>query len=340
MINSENQFTFRLFIIDTVVVLSVLLFNIYIRSITVVKFATSGETQEILMVRKYADYFPTITLISVVIIIVTLIVSLLLLNNEQKRVKRRLSVLVNLFRQIGLTEIDAIDPILTDYELQVIDAWNDSVHEINHQKDQREKYIKGMVHDLKTPIQILKANARMFLLEFGDNEYVDAIRDELELLERTILKYLVVEKITYFEKVTLTHENIADYFEKIISRYQKLGFAITIKYLNTYNYFNVDKQMLSKIIVNIIENAMKHGVEKSMEIVIDDQQINFTNRIADDLEISNIFNAKKRYYSTNGNGLGIDIIKTYTKLLKWHVSSSKSGDKFTVELRYANIENK
>lgn len=307
--------------------------NIYIRSLTTIEVSVVDSSPIVEVISTYADQYEIITVVSMIILIVSLTISIYVLISENKKIFTRLNFLVGLFDQVGLSKIESDNEILTDYDMQVIDAWNRSVDEIDYLNELRENYFKNMVHDIKSPIQILSMNIEMLKLSNADNDFVLAIEEELKILEKSVTNYLMVEKITFFEKVENINLNIDQYFEKIKDRYGRLNYKIEVQRDPKIENIYTDKTMFSRIVENLIDNGIKYGVGKKIHILIEKNQIVFTNELNVETEIPDIF-SRKRHYSLMGNGLGVEIINTYIRLLGWSIQSKTIEKKFIVTIEY------
>lgn len=336
--NKLNSKHLSIIIVVLNFILAVIIFgvNIYIRSLTTIQVNIVNDKQVVEVVSSYADYYEIITIISSIILIFSLTTSLYIIISDHKKISKRLSVLVGLFDQVGLSKIESDNKVLTDNEMQVIDAWNRSVEEIDYLNELREKYFKNMVHDIKTPIQILSMNIEMLKLSHhnpDDDEFVLAIDDELKILEKSVTNFLMIEKITFFEKVESADLNIDNYFQKIIDRYARLDCRIVVKHNPEIESIYTDEAMFSRIVENLIDNAIKYGIGKKITIVIEADSIVFTNDLKDDVDIADIF-GRERHYSLMGNGLGVEIINTYIKLLGWSITSQTSNKQFIATIKY------
>lgn len=290
-----------------------------------------GGSQVITVTETYAEYFAILSKLSFSIFLVSLIISMVILYRENKNISTRLDVLVNEFNDAGMSSIECENPILTEYDLQIINAWNRSVNEIEQLNELREKYFKNMVHDLKTPIQILAMNIEMLKLKYESNEYAEAIENELSILERSVTNYLMIEKITFFQNICRSEININTYFDNIKMRYAQLNFSVEIFNYHQNNYINTDKAMLNRIIENLVDNAIKYGAKQMMSIVISPTTIELINSVGPDVQLGNIFK-EGRKYSIMGNGLGVEIIKTYITLLEWEINAEQTGNDFIVTI--------
>lgn len=310
----------------------IILLNAFIRSITVVHVYVEDGVQTISMVNKYYNYFQLLTVISLLIILVCFLGSIVILSYQKNKVSQKYAYLVKLFDDIGISKIEINNTLLTEYDMGIINAWNNSIDEIEKMHQSRERYFKNMVHDFKTPIHLLKSNVQMYNLEYEPNEYVDSIAIETVNLEKTVTNYLIIEKISFFEKVNKEYINPIKFFDPFVQRFSKLDLQIEVTLIKA-TYIYSDRKMLSKIVENICENAMKYRSHGSLTIIISDTDIKFINFIDEQKEVGNIF-ANQRKYSRSGNGLGTEIISTYANLLEVKVSSKQVDNKFVVTIEY------
>ncbi len=314
--------------VNFIVVFMVIAINICIKSINVVNVEVVNGSQTVTYVKKYSEYFTLINYLTMIVLFLCVIITVIIIIVDNRKVVKRFDYLVGLFDNVGLTKINPDNSKLTEYDMQVINAWNCSIEEISQLNELREKYFKNMVHDLKTPVQLLKMNLEMLELEQADNEYVVALFEELDSLEKNINNYLLVEKITFFEKVNKERFSIENYLVHQVERYKKLEFDVIVK--TDIEYIITDVKMFGRIIENVIDNAVKYGCENCVYIEINQNQMIFKNRVCDD-NLGNIF-SKQRQYSISGNGLGVEIINTYISLLGWKISSEQVDDIFVVTI--------
>ncbi|WOO86815.1 hypothetical protein RZE82_06750 [Mollicutes bacterium LVI A0039] len=314
----------------------IVLFNVYIRSLTVVNVEVMDGIKQISVVKAYYDYFGYLTIGSVLIVFSCWLISVYILIYQRKQLEKRLKTLTSHFAEVGISMIPRDNPLFTEDELLIIDTWNANIDIIEKQVNDREKYLNSMVHDFKIPLQILKSNVQLYNLKHGENKYVDAISEELIDLERDVLSYLVVEKINYFEQVDIQEYQLEDIFTQVQLRYKDLDFDVEVLYHNDASKLNTDLSMFLKIVDNIIENAMKHGESNRMRINVCADKLQFINE-ASEVAIADIFAHDKRHLSSNGNGLGVEIIKTYASLLGYQVDSKVDGEQFIVSLYIPEI---
>lgn len=328
----------RLLLINFITTIVIIIVNVYVRSQTVMEINVENGIQKLETIKKYYDIFPQLTIYSFSILIIMLIISIALIFSSQNKMRKRLEQLTTSFEHANLSKIKNDNPIYTDEDLIILEAWNKSIDNINSQVQRREKYFNSMVHDFKTPIQILRLNMQMELLENGDSKYKQKINEELKLFEDMIMRYLKIEKIAFFETPKFEQVKLQPILENLSEKYANLDYKVDFKDIDSTCEVVIDQYMFDKIAVNLIDNPMKYGVDDTIIISKTGNTIYFKNRISTALDNENIFETKSRNQSLKGNGLGVVIIKTYIELLEWNISSKVEDNYFVVELKMMTKE--
>lgn len=321
--------------VNLTLILLVIIVNIYIRSQTIISIDNVSGTSVMQITKKYIEQFHLLTTISLLLLIGCMLISMLILVAENLLINKRLNVLVNQFAGIGLAKMDDNNPVLTDYDKTIIKVWNQSVNEVDELNQKRESYFKNMMHDLKIPLQLMSMNIEMLKEDIEDNEYVEALEEEMFLLNNEVINFLMIEKIAYFEKAHKKEVNIKRYFDYIKKRYLPLGYTIEVFEHQLKSSIYTDEGMLNRIVENIIENAIKHGNSEIIVINIYEQKIEFINNVKSKEKIEDVYK-RERFFSITGNGLGVEIINTYIRLLEWKISSNHEQDKFKVTIEFSN----
>ncbi len=321
----------NLYVINLIITCSVITFNLVIRSRTAIEVTIQDGAKHINKVRVYSEYFQLVTICSILILGTVIIISSIYIYRMNLEKSRRLSELSNLFTSVGFNQIKTPSSRLEPSDLVIVDSWNQSVEKILKQANEREQYFARMVHDLNTPLQILKMNAELNALD-PDSDTSQIIEDEIKLLERRIKNYLLIEKISYFETPKIEAVNVVELLNKNIKRYNVLSKQITARYHKPDIIYQVDEIMLSHILQNVIENAIKYSDDQQVWIDVFQDRIEISNLASSSLDYD-IFKVSQRKFSETGNGLGTEIINAYASLLGYTVFSQKVGEVFKVTIQ-------
>lgn len=323
----------RITVINGILILLIIAFNIAIHIPGEIEIALIDGSQVITATKKFGEYFNIVSLVSTMLIFLILLLSLIYMFFEHKKVSNRLNKLVNAFETANGQPIIIEKSNFKDNELEIINAWNANITELNELNEKRDNYFKRMIHDFKAPMHVIKANLKLFGLDHPEgDEYIDIVIEEVANLERDIENFLVLEKIDYFEKKNNHLMDIKSLIDPLKIAYSTKGMEFVIEYKTNDTQIVADQVMLRRIIDNLVENAYKYSNNCRIKIIVYAGYISFENNVDTGLAINNIFATNTRNYSQSGNGLGVSIIKKYVEINGFDIYSEKKDDVFIVNL--------
>lgn len=207
--------------------------------------------------------------------------------------------------------------------------------------------LKDTLHELNIPLSVIKANTQML-----QNNEID--EKKLRRLERITLAsddlYELYKEVDYHIKKEMHHDQrerfmLDDIVHKIVSRHKEVYAESEIVFQPTSLALLTERIGLSKIISNILHNAIKYNQNNApivikhdgMSLVIQDKGIGMSEE-----EIFLVFN---RYYqvdeSKEGYGIGLSLVKAYCDELRipFRIQSHK-GEGTTVFLDLSYVVEK
>ena len=204
-----------------------------------------------------------------------------------------------------------------------------------HQLDQlRETFIANVSHELRTPIALMRGYSEAIIDQVTttveeQRELAEVIHDESERMGRLVNDLLDLTKLkSGYLDLNIEKHSIKPFLKKIQRKFsnslqdKQLGFDVQID--NELTEISFDYDRIEQVFTNLIDNAIKHTMEKgtiSLEVSLTDNQINFvltdsgTGIPKEDLPF--VF---ERFYmadksrtntdnATKGTGLGLPIVK-------------------------------
>lgn len=177
----------------------------------------------------------------------------------------------------------------------------------------KDKFIEHSVHEIKTPLSVIKLNAQLRNRNFGEDKYSLKIEGAIKSLENSYEDMVFLhtkEKINYVNENLNLKEILLDrvkYFETIAStQNRKLELKISDE-----NVVNMSKIELFRLIDNNLSNAIKYSnVGSEIEILLEKDEVKF---ISYGNKIKNVENIFKKFTRENnsvgGHGLGLSIVK-------------------------------
>lgn len=215
------------------------------------------------------------------------------------------------------------------------------------------QFFTHVAHEIKTPVSLIKAPLEAIFESGIWNEETEAnlsvIRQNtnrlLELIKQ-LLNFRKVDQEGY--KLSYNKVDILSFMKDIIQRFSSSSPSVTIrtKFLQEPLVYNVDVEALTKIVSNLLTNALKYAQNEVLvsvgEVIVEDATM-LEISVSDDgpgvteAEAAKIF--EPFYRSTNnvsaetGFGIGLSLVKLLVDKHKGNISvsrSSKGGFQITI----------
>lgn len=239
---------------------------------------------------------------------------------------------------------------------KISDGLETSVAEKLKAEKLKTELITNVSHDLKTPLTSI-INYTELLSKFeGLSEeaktYVDVIAMKSERLKNLTYDLFAISKAqsgneeVIFEKIDLsllTNQILGEQDDEI----KNSGLTFCVK-TDRELFIAADGKKLSRVINNLTENILKYAMkntrvfisvfEKNGDIVAEFKNISSYPMDFDSDEIVSRFVRGDDSRSSEGNGLGLAIAKTYTELCQGNFEIIVDGDMFKAILTFKKYE--
>ncbi len=239
-------------------------------------------------------------------------------------------------------------------QLEIEDAL-EKEKELNQLKN---RFISMISHEYRTPLTSILSSAE--ILELGDEKYTKEkkkihfarIQKNVDYLINMIDEVLYANRIDS-NRIELSFQkiNLADFCTEIFDEMKGLypGIKSCIKIDLIKDYYNIDTDIMKKILVNLISNAYKYNIEKgNVDFIINSETDKLVFKITDtgigipEDEQKNVFEPFARMSNVQhikGTGLGLSIVKKSIEQLGGTIAfTSKKGEGTTFTVTIPNKE--
>ena len=241
-------------------------------------------------------------------------------------------------------------------EVDIIsNSFNEMTKELSNIETLRADFVRNISHEFKTPIASIRGFARR--LKKGEvtdeqrEEYLDIIISESERLSRLSGNVLLLSSLESTDKVSEKNEYCLDEQLRrtvLLLEPQLQKKRITVDFIADKVMINADEEMLSHLWINIIGNAIKFSHEDSVIKIILKSTGEYAIATVRDSGLGMDDDVKKRIFdkfyqgdhsrATEGNGLGLSLVKRILELVKGSAEVDSepgkgTGFKVTLPLR-------
>ena len=228
---------------------------------------------------------------------------------------------------------------------------NKTARELENTEMLRSDFINNFSHEFKTPIVSIAGFARLIkrgnLSPEKEKEYLDAIEEEATRLSRMATNVLSLSRVE--NRTILTDVRRYDLSEQLRTAMLMLEGKWTKKHIEPVlpaeeYYVEAEEKLCEQVWINLFENAIKFSpeygtVEASIVQTPKETSVTVSN-LGDPIPASKAARIFDRFYqgdeshATEGNGIGLAVVKKIVDLHGGSVQVSSHGERvyFTVTL--------
>lgn len=221
---------------------------------------------------------------------------------------------------------------------------NEKTKELTNLVESQKKFIKTSVHEINTPLTIIRTNIDLLKMKIPNNKYITNIESGSKIIQNIYddLSYLVKKDRVIYAKEYL---NFTETLKNRIEFFEEIAISNSLYFVNNieddiYLKFNITE--LERIIDNNLSNAIKYSFAKSPIFVklyyIDDEEIEFSVA-TNSKRIEHVDKIFDDFYRENdargGFGLGLKIVKDICdkNLVIINLQSNNNETKFTYRFK-------
>lgn len=235
--------------------------------------------------------------------------------------------------------------------IEISDSFNKMSEELENTEMLRNDFINNFSHEFKTPIVSIAGFAKLLkkgnLTEEQQKEYLDIIEEESLRLSAMATNVLNMTKIENQNILTdVTEFNLSEQLRSSILMLEGKWTKKNIEFNLDFDEYSIcaNEEMLKHIWINLIDNAIKFSedfgtvdikvTEKENTLCVSVKNVGSEIPLEQQKRIFNKFYQADESHSTEGNGIGLALVKEIVRLHKGDVSvqSENNITIFTVEL--------
>lgn len=307
-------------------------------------YTQSGEEFDVFLVKNLDSlfsFFKQIFFIFGLSLIFLVFLCIFFMKRFYKKFIPQLELIQNKTDSLNLDSLDfKLENTDFYYEFSnILSSYKKMVLRIKEQSEMQTDFVNNASHELKTPIFIIKSYSSLIKkYHLTDRklllESVDYLTNEVNHMEKLIEKLLFLSRIS-FQKIKLEKIPISDVIIDVIQEIKIFNPEQEINFNETNCTINSNWTLCKQIIRNLLDNAVKYGCNKPIDvkvtihdtyiiISIKDQGIGIPNS-----ELDLIFNKFYRVGSSRscdgkGYGLGLSIVKTIVLILGGNINISST----------------
>lgn len=165
-------------------------------------------------------------------------------------------------RRVKASENDEVGELACDFN-SMAEAVENRVRELKDEADRRTMFMSALTHELKTPMTSISGNAQTLLrTKMDEGEREDAlmrIDAECTRIERLSQKLMQLIALRQNDSIRLKRASVAELLEnvRLSSAEQIKQRGLTLKISNGMDTLVMDTDLLSSLLLNLIDNAGK-----------------------------------------------------------------------------------
>ncbi|PKB18264.1 HAMP domain-containing sensor histidine kinase [Flavobacterium sp. 5] len=266
-----------------------------------------------------------------IIIIILMLGILIIVKISSKRLWKPF---YDTLQQIQGFELDKNKtPVFISTKIDEFDQLNKSLSKlieknISIYKSQRE-FVENAAHELQTPLALFQTKIDTLLqleLSKEQSSILSSLNNDVSRFNRLNKNLLLLSKIdngNYLEKnIIILNDFINKHLDFFTEQAKAKNLSIVTEF-NTELSITGNSSLTEVLINNLFLNAIRHNVMNGKIIIrIEDNMLTFLNTGQPKLMvIDKLFNRfSKTNPSSQGNGLGLAIIKKITELNQWQIN--------------------
>ncbi len=207
-----------------------------------------------------------------------------------------------------------------------------------------DSFINGIVHDINTPLSVIKLNAQTMQLTLQERAHIEQNErilqgiDDIESLEEQLLFSLKAERYV----LNTSEFDLHQLLQERVAFYSEVRKTVHVNYEGSHLRVKADKPLMKRMIDNIVLNAIKFSSrDAEVNIRLQKERLTIEDEGIGMKHPQEVFN---KYYredqSKKGLGLGLYIVASIAALHQLAIdliSTPQIGTRFVIDLEHIKV---
>lgn len=259
----------------------------------------------------FSDRLQTMVAMLLVIALIFLltIIASWFISSHLNRPLRELSIAARkLGKGEGVDEVESIRSAPPDV-IALADSLKEMKHEIDVMQAERERFLAGIAHDLRTPLSRMRVAVEF--PEINNSSFGEGLQEDIEEMRIILDQFLELSRLDAEKSEPFVVQDIAQLVTDVVNKYLRANALISVSIQSTA-MVKFKPIALTRLLYNLIDNALRHGVGGAKVEVDSDAEyvwISVVNDVNTYAEESALISALRWVGGGQQSGLGSAIIR-------------------------------
>lgn len=245
------------------------------------------------------------------------------------RLTRPLDELSNKALRLGLGEdvgeITA-DPAAPAEVTRLAGALNQMRGEINQMLQERERFLTGITHDLRTPLSRMRV--ALELDGAKDSELTEGLREDIEEMRVILEQFIELSRLDTEKSEVSEVGDLNDLVRSVADKYRRAGEALDV-HVGSVAPISYKRVALSRLLYNLVDNALRYG-EGVVQVATGTDEagvwVSVSNRESSTPRHSALVAALAWAANGQQSGLGLAIVRRLAEVHEATLTVSREAD--------------
>lgn len=205
-------------------------------------------------------------------------------------------------------------------------ALNQMRGEINQMLQERERFLTGITHDLRTPLSRMRV--ALELDGAKDSELTEGLREDIEEMRVILEQFIELSRLDTEKSEVSEVGDLNDLVRSIADKYRRAGEALDI-HIGSVAPISYKRVALNRLLYNLVDNALRYG-EGEVQVATGTDNagiwVSVSNRESSTPRDSALVAALAWAANGQQSGLGLTIVRRLAEVHEATLTVSRESD--------------